>query len=203
MPKPLNVAILTFSGCQVLDVAGPAMVFEAGNIASGKAHYNVHILSTKGGTIKTNSAVALVTKPLRELPPRAIDTLLIAGSDASGLRALVTNRIVRKWTIRGNRTRRHSLWVGNDHQRVHSINPSVNSQGGQKSKCRVWCRLHKTRSHSYFSSCTQSCTQKYSQSAHDSRRLLSHNASGKLSADCHLRWSYFESTIRGSVATQL
>ncbi len=29
----------------------------------------------------------------------------------------------------------------------------------QKSKCRVWCRLHKTRSHSQSSSCTQSCTQ--------------------------------------------
>lgn len=102
MPKPLNVAILTFCGCQVLDVTGPAMVFEAGNIASGKVHYNVHVLSAKGGTIQTNSAVALVTKPLRKLPPRAIDTLLIAGGDASGLRTLVTNRSVRKWTIRGS-----------------------------------------------------------------------------------------------------
>ena len=99
MPKPLNVAILGFPGCQVLDVTGPAMVFESGNNASGKVHYNVHILSAKGGTIQTNSAVALVTKPLRELSPRAIDTLLIAGGDASGLRALVANRSVRKWTV--------------------------------------------------------------------------------------------------------
>jgi hypothetical protein len=37
---------------------------------------------------------------------------------------------------------------------------SVNSRWGQKSKCRVWRRFHKTRSHSYFSTCTQSCTQK-------------------------------------------
>ena len=102
MSKPLNVAILAFSGCQVLDVTGPAMVFEAGNIASGKAHYNVHILSPKGGTIQTNSAVALVTKPLQELPPGAIDTLLIAGGEASGLRALVANRSVRKWTVRAS-----------------------------------------------------------------------------------------------------
>ncbi len=102
MSKPLNVAILAFSGCQVLDVSGPAMVFEAGNIASGKVHYNVHVLSAKGGTIRTNSAVALVTKPLRVLSPRAIDTLPIAGGDASGLRALVTNRSVRKWTVRGS-----------------------------------------------------------------------------------------------------
>jgi transcriptional regulator GlxA family with amidase domain len=108
MPKPLNVAILAFSGCQVLDVAGPAMVFAAGNIASGKAHYEVHILSAKGGTIQTNSAVALLTQPLRALPPRAIDTLLIAGGNASGLRALVTNRTVREWAVRGSaRARRY------------------------------------------------------------------------------------------------
>ncbi len=99
MLKPLNVAILAFPGCQVLDVSGPAMVFEAGNGASGKSHYNVHILSPKGGTIQTNSAVALVTKPLRTLPPRAIDTLLIAGGDASGLRMLVADRSVRKWAV--------------------------------------------------------------------------------------------------------
>ena len=78
------------------------MVFEAGNVASGKAHYNVYILSAKGGTIQTNSAVALVDKPLQVLPPRAIDTLLIAGGDATGLRKLVANTSVRKWVIRAS-----------------------------------------------------------------------------------------------------
>ena len=94
-----NVAILAFPGCQVLDVSGPAMVFEAGNVASGKSHYNVHILSAKGGTIQCNSAVALVTKPIRVLPPRSIDTLLIAGGDASGLKKLATSASVRRWVI--------------------------------------------------------------------------------------------------------
>jgi len=102
MAKLLNVAILTFPGCQVLDVAGPAMVFEAGNIASGKAYYDVHILSAKGGTIQCNSAVALATKSVRSLPPRAIDTLLIAGGDASGLRKLVTDTSVCKWAVRAS-----------------------------------------------------------------------------------------------------
>ncbi|HXJ86692.1 MAG TPA: helix-turn-helix domain-containing protein [Candidatus Binatia bacterium] len=99
MPKPRNVAILAFPGCQVLDVSGPAMVFEAGNHASGKTHYSVHILSSKGGTIQTNSAVALVSKPLKGLSPRAIDTLLIAGGDASGLRMLVADSSVRQWVV--------------------------------------------------------------------------------------------------------
>ncbi len=99
MPKPLDVAILAFDGCQVLDVTGPAMVFEAGNNVLGEARYNVHILSSKGATIQTNSAVALVTKPLKALAPRAIDTLLIAGGDRHGLQMLAADESVRKWVV--------------------------------------------------------------------------------------------------------
>src|SRR6266436_2023264 len=40
-----------------------------------------------------------------------------------------------------------------------TVNPSVNSRGGQKSKCPIWCRLRELPSHFSFSSCTQSCTQ--------------------------------------------
>jgi len=98
-PKPLDVAILAFDGCQVLDVTGPAMVFEAANNVSRVVRYNVHILSSKGGTIRTNSAVALVTKPLKTLAPRAIDTFLIAGGDRSGLQMLTADVSVRKWVV--------------------------------------------------------------------------------------------------------
>ena len=99
MSKPLNLAILNFRPLPGAYVTGPAMVFEAGNNISGKAHYNVHILSSKGGTIKTNSAVALLTKAIRDLPPRTIDTLLIAGGDLSGLQMLVADRSVHKWVV--------------------------------------------------------------------------------------------------------
>jgi len=99
MPKPLDVAILAFDGCQVLDVAGPAMVFEAGNNVSGQLRYHVHILSAKGGAVRTNSAVSLVTKPLKTLAPRAIDTLLIAGGDKPGLEEMAAHESVRKWVV--------------------------------------------------------------------------------------------------------
>src|SRR6266478_10209843 len=35
----------------------------------------------------------------------------------------------------------------------------VNSRGGEKSKCPIWCRLQEIGSHFPHSSCTQSCTQ--------------------------------------------
>lgn len=103
MSKPLNVAILTFPRSQVLDVTGPAMVFEAGNDALGEAHYKVHILSAAGGVVQTSSAVALMTKPISELPPRSIDTMLVAGGDACGLEELVADESVRKWVVQASK----------------------------------------------------------------------------------------------------
>jgi transcriptional regulator GlxA family with amidase domain len=106
MSKPLNVAILTFDRCQVLDVTGPAMVFEAANDALGKPHYKVHILSAAGGTIQTSSAVALVTRPVHDVPPRTVDTLLIAGGDDCGLRGLVADDALRKWSLQASKASR-------------------------------------------------------------------------------------------------
>jgi len=101
-----NIAILTFPGCQVLDVSGPAMVFQGGNVAAGTPHYNVHILSAKGGEIQTNSAVALMTKPLKKLSPRSIDTLLIAGGDLAGLEQLAADASVGKWVVQATKKAR-------------------------------------------------------------------------------------------------
>lgn len=102
MSPPLNVAILTFDGCQILDVTGPAMVFAAGNDALGKQHYKVHLLSASGGIVQSSGAVAVVTNPTKSLSPSAVDTLLIAGGEKVGLRALSANASVRKWALRAS-----------------------------------------------------------------------------------------------------
>jgi transcriptional regulator GlxA family with amidase domain len=106
MSKQLTVAILTFPRSQVLDVTGPAMVFEAGNDALGKVHYKILILSAQGGTVQTSSAVALVTKSIKEVPPGSIDTLLIAGGDECGLQELVADDSVRRWTVKASKSAR-------------------------------------------------------------------------------------------------
>lgn len=106
MSEPANVAILAFPGCQVLDVTGPATVFEAANSTLGSAHYKIHILSAEGGSVQTSSAVTLLTRPIRRVPPRSIDTLLFAGGDTLGLEALVTNEWVRKWAMSASKEAR-------------------------------------------------------------------------------------------------
>lgn len=102
MPSPLNVAILTFDRCQILDVTGPAMVFAAGNDALGKPHYKVHLLSALGGHVHSSSAVTLVTNPTKSLSPDAVDTLLVAGGDDVGLKALTADASVRQWAMRAS-----------------------------------------------------------------------------------------------------
>lgn len=99
MSKPLTLAMLVFPGCQVLDVTGPASVFESSNDISGETHYTVHILSADGGAVPTNGAIGLMTKSIKELPPRSIDTLLIPGGDETGLQTLAADESVREWVV--------------------------------------------------------------------------------------------------------
>ena len=106
MPKPVVVAILAFPRCQVLDVTGPAMVFEGGNDALGNAYYHVHILSAEGGAIKTSCAVTLDTTSIDAVSPLSIDTLLIAGGDEHGLEQLAANGSVRQWVISASKKAR-------------------------------------------------------------------------------------------------
>lgn len=102
MTSSLNIAFLAFDGVQILDVTGPAAVFAAANDAVGKMFYRVHILSAAGGEVQSNSAVRLMTRALKTLAPRQIDTWLVAGGDAKGLSMLAANSEVRKWALRAS-----------------------------------------------------------------------------------------------------
>jgi transcriptional regulator GlxA family with amidase domain len=106
MSELLNVALLAFPRCQVLDVTAPAMVFDAVRNAIGHAHYRVRILSAEGGMVQTSSAVAFMTEAIADVPPESIDTLLIAGGDAEGLEALVADDAVRSWALSVSRSAR-------------------------------------------------------------------------------------------------
>ena len=102
MASPLNIALLAFDGVQILDVTGPAAVFAAANDAAGKAFYRVHILSAAGGDVRSNSGVKLVTRALKTVAPRTIDTWLIAGGEERALHALAISSEVKKWAIQAS-----------------------------------------------------------------------------------------------------
>ncbi len=94
---PHRVALVTFNGIQILDVAGPASVFAAANDEAGRRHYAVHILSEGGGLISSNSAITIATEAMADFAVDAFDTLLLVGGDADATRALALNRRVGAW----------------------------------------------------------------------------------------------------------
>jgi transcriptional regulator GlxA family with amidase domain len=59
--------------------------------------YHVNVLSARGGNVQSNSAVTIATESLDKVSPNSFDTILIAGGDAGGLRALATNQAAKKW----------------------------------------------------------------------------------------------------------
>jgi transcriptional regulator GlxA family with amidase domain len=83
-----HVVIVTFPGMQSLDAVGPVEVFAgatqvvASRRPSADAAYRVHLVSTTGTMLRTESGISIGTDPLptlasAELP--SCDTLLIAG----------------------------------------------------------------------------------------------------------------------------
>lgn len=64
---PHTLALLVFDGVQILDVTGPAAVFGAANDCCERPYYDVHILSSKGGTVSSNCAAQLAYTAARGL----------------------------------------------------------------------------------------------------------------------------------------
>ncbi|UYG05185.1 DJ-1/PfpI family protein [Halomonas sp. LR3S48] len=76
-----TVALLAYSGCQLLDVSGPWQVFASANDLSGRELYRLHLTADTPGSVATNGGLALQAdiawRDLATLGP--VDTLLIAG----------------------------------------------------------------------------------------------------------------------------
>ncbi len=107
MTSPRPIALIVFDGVQILDVTGPASVFSAANDAAGRECYRVHILSSVGGNVQSNSAVTLATRALKTVAPHTIDTWLIAGGSLQGLWTLTQHRAARTWILQaGAKARR-------------------------------------------------------------------------------------------------
>ena len=76
-------------------------------MATQKCFYRVHVVSAKGGDVRSSSAVTVATRALKLVSPRTIDTLLIAGGEAEGLRSVAASKPVRKWVLQASaRSRR-------------------------------------------------------------------------------------------------
>jgi transcriptional regulator GlxA family with amidase domain len=85
-----RIVILAFDEVQSLDVAGPAEVLATASMfLPDGVGYAVTIASRHGGIVSTQSAVALATVAIADLPPGPIDSVIIAGG--LGVRPLIVD----------------------------------------------------------------------------------------------------------------
>ncbi|MGD9945969.1 MAG: GlxA family transcriptional regulator [Burkholderiaceae bacterium] len=83
----------------MLDVAGPASVFNGANRALGQqrktAFYKVAIASAEGGAVESSSGIVLETRPLAGLRAAEARTLLIAGAEREPLLRALGDPVLR------------------------------------------------------------------------------------------------------------
>ena len=81
MAKTRIIALLVLPNAQLLDVAGPLDVFAEANQQAGKPVYDLRVIATASGHIRSSSGVRLLPdQTVDQAPPQKIDTLLVAGA---------------------------------------------------------------------------------------------------------------------------
>src|SRR5688500_3870180 len=101
---PHVVAFLAYPGFQLLDVSGPAAVFDEANHIlrrqGGAPFYRVELLSVAGGAVTSSSGIQVQTRALARLSPSAVETLLISGAHEESLLPAMRDPVVRRWVPR-------------------------------------------------------------------------------------------------------
>src|SRR5579859_1082948 len=81
MAKTRIVVLLVLPNAQLLDVAGPLDVFAEANQQAGRPVYDLRVIATTGGYIRSSSGVRLLPdQTVDQSPPLKVDTLLVAGA---------------------------------------------------------------------------------------------------------------------------
>lgn len=74
-----RIVVVAHDGFQLLDLAGPADVFDAANQVLGRQAYAVEITAVHGGGVRAGNGVVLDARALDELPDGRIDTVIVTG----------------------------------------------------------------------------------------------------------------------------
>jgi transcriptional regulator GlxA family with amidase domain len=101
---PHAVVLLAYPGFQLLDVTGPVSVFAAANHflrrGGNKPFYAIKVVSPAGGTVMSDSGVALESAALSHVAATKANTLLIAGGQSETWLAAIEEPLGRRWVPR-------------------------------------------------------------------------------------------------------
>jgi transcriptional regulator GlxA family with amidase domain len=97
MHAPRLVIIVLFDGCRLLDFSGPAAVFTSANELHKYPLYELHLASTDGGAVLTDSGIEVKTRALNDFTGREIDTIMVAGGDKQAILRQNNNQCLLDW----------------------------------------------------------------------------------------------------------
>ncbi|MEO1249306.1 MAG: helix-turn-helix domain-containing protein [Pseudomonadota bacterium] len=81
MTKRQEIVLAVYDGFELLDMAGPASVFNMADKVCGADGYRITLVSVRGGGITANSGVTVETKLCSTVRLGARDTVLVVGAD--------------------------------------------------------------------------------------------------------------------------
>jgi transcriptional regulator GlxA family with amidase domain len=94
-----RIVFVVYPGFELLDVSGPASVFNNANYAlamRGKPHYyEIDLISGGGGRVVSSSGIAVDTLNAGEFSGEAVDTLLVAGAEREPLLEAMADPAIR------------------------------------------------------------------------------------------------------------
>lgn len=96
MPERI-VALLAYEGFQILDLTGPAAVFESANYFLNRPAYEIWTVSPEGGEVRSSSGVVVTARALAQVPGSRIDSFLIMGAAKPEVIAAIRDPLVRRW----------------------------------------------------------------------------------------------------------
>jgi transcriptional regulator GlxA family with amidase domain len=99
-----HVAIVVYPGVELLDVTGPASVFNVANRTltqrGDPPFYKITLVSADSGEVATSSGITLGTRPIARLRAADVQTVLIAGAEGEHLRPALTDARLRAAILR-------------------------------------------------------------------------------------------------------
>ena len=99
MPERI-VALLAYEGFQILDLTGPAAVFESANYFLKRPAYELDSLS-EGGEVRSSSGIVVTTRDLARVPRSRIDSFLIMGAAKPEVIAAIRDPLVGRGAALG------------------------------------------------------------------------------------------------------
>lgn len=92
-----KIILVVFQEAQLLDVAGPADVFNEANRFLGETQYEISFVSSAGGRVVLSCGLPIETQKCASHQLRGVTTVILAGGNRTGLVRAIGDKALQAW----------------------------------------------------------------------------------------------------------